>query len=109
MLLMQGRVYAASAGEAAVKVREKWGGNGKLVVKDIWPGVWYEFVCQIGCYGEEGDMDSCQFCGTPVELVDRVNYDNTYWHQRCLYDYLKRVMPDSPLLKQLRWNLGVTE
>ncbi len=38
------RVYASSPDEAALKIREASGcSEGKLVIKDIIPGEWYEY------------------------------------------------------------------
>ena len=38
------RVFASSFDEAAIKIREATGfGEGKLCIKEIWPGEWYEY------------------------------------------------------------------
>lgn len=51
----QGRVFADSPDEAALKIREARGcANGKLVVKEIWPGPdgWYEYRVEYGRINE---------------------------------------------------------
>jgi len=51
----------------------------------------------------------CQYCGRETEISNRVCYGGPYWHERCLYEHLKKTMPDSPALKHLARNLEVVE
>lgn len=54
---MQGRVFADNEDEAALKVREQWGENGKLILKCVAPELrWYEYLVKIGA-GKEPDGD----------------------------------------------------
>jgi hypothetical protein len=55
---MQGRVFAASPDEAAMKIRDKWG-EGSLTILHCEPVLkWYEYVIEIGC-GYEGKRGKC--------------------------------------------------
>ncbi len=45
--IWQGRVFASNPDEAALLVRQACGcENGKLTIRDIWPGVWYEYYVE---------------------------------------------------------------
>ena len=48
-MFWQGRVFAASPDEAAMKIRDKWG-EGSLTILHCEPVLkWYEYVIEIGC------------------------------------------------------------
>ncbi len=41
----QGRVFASGPDEAAMRVRDACGcGEGKLAIKEVWSGEWYEYM-----------------------------------------------------------------
>ncbi len=41
------RIEASSPDEAAMKIREACGcAEGKLVIREVWPGEWYEYRCE---------------------------------------------------------------
>ena len=50
MLVKQGRVVADSPGEAAMKIRDKTGYSGRLVLKRVagFNGKWYEYTIRSG-------------------------------------------------------------
>ena len=46
------RIAASSPDEAAMKIREACGcAEGKLVIREVWPGQWYEYRV---AYSREG-------------------------------------------------------
>jgi len=56
-MFWQGRVFAASPDEAAMKIRDKWRVEGRLTVLECEPKLgWYEYCIQVGC-GKEGGPD----------------------------------------------------
>ncbi len=44
--IKQGRVRAATADQAAMKIRDRWGHTGRLVIGEPQPG-WYEYYIEV--------------------------------------------------------------